>query len=160
MDGRRLPWLKIGLALSLGLNLLVIGIVAGAIGQRERALRAAPFWDDRRLVAYAALLPRPERARLRSRIAADPDLDVVQPADTRARLVALLRSDNPTADRIARLFEERRHRHDDRAVALERLLAAEIAAMPAPRRARYADRLARLPARHPQEKGPSDRPHR
>ena len=63
-------WIKIALAVSLALNLAVIGLVSGAVlgGGGPRDGRSGPALQALGLGPFAQALPREDRAELRARI--------------------------------------------------------------------------------------------
>lgn len=141
-------WLRVVFVASLGLNLLVLGLVGGAIlfgdGPREKAREAGvnPF--------ILALPPDERRQLIRDvRRAAEPGRR--SHAELRQRFDALLteiRAERFDAGAVAALLEEQRSAGSARQTDGERALIARLSQMSQADRAAYADRLEAALKRH------------
>ena len=153
-------WLRVVLVLSLGLNLLVVGLVGGAMlsggGPREHAreARGNPF-----IVA----LPQDERRAVFGEMRREAGSGRRSHAELRARFDALLteiRAEEFDAGAVAALLEEQRSAGSARQEAGERVLIARLTQMTQAERMAYADRLEQaLKRRGPRgggERGGSD----
>ncbi len=138
-------WMKILLFASLAVNLLVIGVVAGA-------LLAGPHDRDRtvlRGLGYAPFiraLPDKDRSALREALERDADSFSDNRAEIRARFEALLTAlrVNPfEVSEVERLFAEQRDRILERQRLGQSALLERIVAMSPRERADYADALDR-----------------
>ena len=145
---KRRRWLVPLLFVSLAVNLLVVGVVAGAMfspdgprhwgGEDHRALRGVvgePF--------FRALPVRERRALVRD-AAANHDRMRESRASLQERLDAFLmaiRSDPFDADQVARLLADQRQAAIGRQELGEELLLNRLAGMSAEDRASYADAL-------------------
>jgi uncharacterized membrane protein len=140
--GRR-RWLMPLLVVSLALNLLVAGLVGGAMlrGRVDPAHAigadgafgtwSRAFSDEDGAALRAAL--RAERGTLRSNWRAE--------GQDRAAFVAALRADPPDLDRLAAIMARMGARATDRTTLAHRLLMARIADMSPAARRDFADRL-------------------
>ena len=133
-------WVKIVLALSLALNLLVVGIVAGVWW------RGAPH-DHPRLagarggMALIAALDRAERRDIFRELRRSGGLDRSGARLDAAEVLAALRAEPPQIDRLGALIDAQSARGQARQVRMRDALLARIGEMSAEDRRRYADRL-------------------
>jgi len=155
---RRRWLLGAALFLSLSLNLLVIGVVAGSLwvrGGPDSTRRAAVDFGS---APYLAALHEDDRAALRRRWAAEGgDLRRIR-AERQADLAALaaaLRAQPHDPAAVAALLAATQARTAARQSRLLELLAERLAGMDAAERAAYADRLEAGLRRGPRP--PSDR---
>ncbi len=137
-------WLRVTLILSLAVNLLIAGIVAGAVfgdrrGGLDRSVRdlgGAPF--------FMALEPSERRElAMRARGEAEEPLRESRRA-LRQRFEALLsalRADDFDRDAVEALLAEQRAAASSRAALGERVLLDHLAGLSAEERRAYADRL-------------------
>lgn len=139
---------RVVLALSLALNLLVAGMVLGAFvtggwgggGPGERAGRVSPAAS-----AFVGALEPEQRRALGRALAAERELLRATRREMRARAeeaLRLLRSDPFDAAAFAALLADQRAAQARRQQLGERLLVERLSAMNAAERAAYADRLA------------------
>ncbi len=135
--------LRIALAVSVALNLAVIGIIAGAIlrdGPRGRFIRELDFGP------YGEAFSPADRAAMRdaflSRDVNMRDLRDQMRAEG-AALVALLRADTLDLSKLRELMQAQQGRMVDRIEMGRDLVAERIAAMSAEDRRAFADRLER-----------------
>lgn len=138
------PWLRLLLAGSLALNLLVVGLVAGA------AWRFAGPGHDRGPpptgVALIRALPPADRQALRDRIRAEapPDTDRRAEAESLARALEAKPFDR---DALAAEVARQTHARGSFQSILLKVWLDHVAAMDDDRRAAYADRLVDLSRR-------------
>lgn len=139
---------RIILPISLALNVLVIGLILGAIlngpdGRNPRAvdlslgpLTRALSEDDRRAIGQTirAEIARGDRPSPQTRSARGGEL---------AKMLELLRADPFDAAAFTELLARQRARADNWAQAGTDALSARLSAMPAEERAAFADRLER-----------------
>lgn len=153
----RVSWRTIVLVVSLGLNLLILGLIVGAMlggGPRDRnpALRDAgygPFAralsrEDRR--AIASEMKRQEKPFLDNRRALRRDFET---------FLALLRADTLDATALETTITRQRARVSERQRLASLLLLDRIVAMTPEQRLAYADRLDRLLKRRGAKTGPN-----
>jgi uncharacterized membrane protein len=136
-------WMKGLLAVSLALNLAVVGLVAGVVlrdgpdgrSRMVRDLGFGPFTE--------ALAPEDRAALRRAFVSEGGDLRAERDRirEETAGVVAALRADPFDADRFARLLAAQAERRQARLDLGQRLLVAQIAAMAPAARAALADRL-------------------
>ncbi|MGY6536435.1 MAG: periplasmic heavy metal sensor [Pararhodobacter sp.] len=144
---------RVALMLSLAVNLLFVGVLAGGAWRGWRA--PPPQGPVHEMRALWQALPDEARialrAELRARRAAENGTDDGRPARNErpsARLSPLLRADPFDAQGFAAALEDMRDTRADRAAQGQAALVAQIAALPAAERAAVADRLdARLTRR-------------
>ncbi|MGV6850406.1 MAG: periplasmic heavy metal sensor [Marinibacterium sp.] len=152
------PWLRIVLIGSLALNLLIVGVVAGAAWRiaGSAANRVPPAG----LTLFRAL-PAEDRKALRAAIRADVPHRRTRRADAQA-LVALLRATPFDRKALASEMDRQSRARSDFQDAMVRAWIAHVSAMEDSDREAYADRLAEMsrrplghsrpegePARHP-----------
>lgn len=159
------PWMRLVLVVSLGLNLAVVGVVAGAflkdppkrprpdnrvterLPAELRELGPAPFFyalspEDRRLILEGTQKRQKDLGASRAQIAARLE-----------EMLRLLRSDPFDEEKMRELLERQRAEAVARANIGEDLLLARFVAMSPEDRAAYADRLD-----HSLRRRPSKRP--
>ena len=139
--GRTPLWLRLVLVASLALNLLVVGVVGGAVvsrggpGEHTRGAGGNPF---------IAALPRDERRAVFGEMRRESGPGRRSHAELRARFDALLaeiRAEEFDAGAVAALLEEQRSAGSARQEAGERVLIARLTQMTQAERMAYADRL-------------------
>lgn len=144
---RRVRWLLIG---SLGLNLLVAGVLAGAFLLRPDGAPGRTMRFDLSIFPYtAALAPEDRAALLRAWRAQGPgprDIMADREAEARA-VVALLRAEPFDAAALAALLSDRTARAAAHQSLGHALLLDRVAALDPAARAAYAARLEQLVAR-------------
>lgn len=142
--------LRIALALSVALNLAVVGVVAGALwraggdGRPSAALRDLGFGPF-----AAALTDEDRRALRRDFLRRAPDLRAAR-AEMRAEMtevLAVLRADPFAPDRLRQALDQATARTADRMALGRGLLFDHIAAMTPEARRAFADRLERAMTR-------------
>jgi len=144
-DKGKTRWTRIVLFASLATNLLVIGVVAGALiaghDDRDRtALRGLGYKP------FMSALPREDRRALREALERDADSFRDNRMELRAQFeafLAALRADPFDASEVRRLFSEQRNRITERQFLGQSYLLDRIATMSARERAAYADALDR-----------------
>ena len=146
-SGRKL---RIALAVSVALNLLIIGLVAGAVlrdggpqGRMVRDLDFGPFTE--------ALTPEDRDALRRDFIRQAPDLRDMrrQMRDDFRTVLAALRADPFDAEALRDVMANQGDRMAARLALGQDLILARIAAMTPAERAAFADRLERRLERGP-----------
>lgn len=140
----RLPWRWV-LLLSLGLNLLVLGLVAGA-ALSGRLGDGPPRGLDLATGPLVRALDGDDRRAIRRALIADPGLRPPSPGELRAgadRVVAALRADpfDPVAfaESLSAIRDRVLHLQD----AAQAALVARVASMTPAQRSAYAERVAR-----------------
>ena len=142
---KRLPWTKIVLFASLSVNLLVIGLVAGAMlaGPKDRdhtALRGLGY------APFVRALPKEDRLALLEALARGSDSFRDNRAELRSQFeefLAALRADPFDSAEVERLFSEQRNRILERQQLGQGFLLERIVAMSPQDRAGFADALDR-----------------
>jgi uncharacterized membrane protein len=146
---KRRRWLRWLLAASLALNLLVIGLAAGAVlrhgGMRDAHAGKRPP-PSLGAVMYRAL-PRDDRHALREAAATRDDSTRPEAGDRVARLTALIRAEAFDADAVAALLAEENARRDAWLARAEAGLLTRISDMDDAARSHYAERIEDLAAR-------------
>jgi hypothetical protein len=141
---RMKPWLRVLLAVSLALNLIVVGLVGGALVMRERWHAHHPPQATRIIGPLTrALEPADKRAIGREiRAAYHARSDRARPTADLEGLLADLRRDPFEAEAVAAHLRMQRARLSDRLELGQRLLLERLEQMSAAERAAYADRVA------------------
>lgn len=142
--------LAVALFVSLALNLLVAGVVAGALWGRGDGAALRPVRVDIGLGPYTRALSDVDRAALRAAWRAQgPDLAGLHAARRadRAALLEALRAQPFDPLAVEAVFAGQRDRQAEHQHLARRLLVERIAAMSPEARAAYADRLAEAPRR-------------
>ena len=145
-------WVKIALVVSLALNLLVVGLIAGAMirhdreerGERDRARVETPR-DFVRSPFLGALEPDERRAVGRELMAAEGSIRENR-AELRARFERLLeaiRAEPFDRAAVEAVLDEQRAVGARRLEIAEEAVLDRLSAMPPAARAAYADRLDR-----------------
>lgn len=140
-------WMRITLVVSLSLNLLIIGVVAGAMATRGDDRRGPPTLGPARDLGpvpfIVALAPEDRRSLARSmRSEAGPLRQNRQELQARFEaLLVALRADPFDAQAVSDLLGEQRSVGAARQAIGERLLLDHLAGLTAAERAAYADRL-------------------
>lgn len=139
---------KLLLVLSLALNLLVIGVVAGGAFKHARNAGAAPPGSDLRALWWA--LPDAARRDLRATMSADHEPGHrarnreerrAQAAERMVQMHHLLRAEPFDAEAFAALLELERQARAGRIDAAHAALVARVAQMSSEERAAMAERL-------------------
>lgn len=154
-------WLWLALGLSLSLNLLVAGVVLGALWSRGAAPER-PARIDLAAPPYIAALDAADRAALRAAWRAEgPDLRRLRAErqSERAALAAAVRASPFDAAAVAALLQAQSDRLADRQALSQRLLLERLATMTEAERAAFAERLEAGAPRGPGRSRPEpDRP--
>ncbi len=151
-------WVRVTLAVSLALNLLVAGaLIGGAIAHWRRpppdglaALR--PFG----IAPFARHLPAPERRRIGDALAAEAEAFAAaraRLAEAGRALAEALRQPEADPERLARAFAELRAAGSALQAVSHEVLARELAALPLAERERLARAMERRLARPPRHRG-------
>ena len=142
---KRRIWLRALFAVSLALNLLVVGLATGAVlrhgGLRDGAEGRRPP-PSLGAVMYRAL-PRDERHALREASVEGGDGARVKASrgDSVARMVSLLRAPDFDDVAVSQILAEERMRREDWADRAESNLMRVVAGMSAAERQAFADRM-------------------
>lgn len=147
--------LRIALAVSVALNLAVVGAVAGAMLRDGHGMRSAMV-RDLGFGPFAEALRPEDRAALRDALfARAPEIreNRRQMRQDAQALLALLRSDPLDAEALHRLMGSQHSRMTAQLELGQTLLQEFLIAMPAPERKAFADRLDEG-LRHRGDKGP------
>lgn len=162
---RSWPWGRIVLILSLSLNLLIAGMVAGTLlrGEPERAPDRRPEVADLGLGPYVAALDAEDRKVLV--LEARREGNGLRDHRARVRrqfeeLLTLLRAETLDVAALDRLLSEQQAALTDWQEIGQRLLIEHLSQMEAAERAEYADRLDKVLRRRPPPGNGSDRPQR
>ena len=150
---RRLRW---ALVLSLALNLLIVGVIAGAVVNARRRPRAPTVADVGFGPFTQALSPEDRRALRDAFVGRLPEMRDARRA-MRAELQALvdaLRAETWNEAATVAAFESLRSRTEERIAVGQDLLIARIAAMSPAERAAFADRLENLMRRPMMDRRP------
>ncbi|MEM0937669.1 MAG: periplasmic heavy metal sensor [Pseudomonadota bacterium] len=144
-------WLKVALFLSLALNLMVIGLVVGAVSNRIGKAGQMPgpgIAQDLALGPYYTALPRETQRMLRRAAGVEARAKEAGLAALRADLrkslgavLAELRSADFDAEAFRALIASQSSRLAERRAISQDVLAGLVAEMSADERAAYADRL-------------------
>ncbi|MCL4187847.1 MAG: periplasmic heavy metal sensor [Rhodobacteraceae bacterium] len=141
---RPVRWLRVALVVSLGLNLLMVGLAAGRALRPDMLGPAAVVLRDLNLGAYTEALGPEDRAALRAAFAerAPPLREAWRTHRAeQAALVAALRAEPFAAEAVAAMFEAQNRRLGERAALARAMLVERIAAMDRAERRAFADRL-------------------
>ncbi len=138
-------WTRIVLFASLAVNLLVAGLVVGALlagphGRDRTALRGLGY------APFVNALPKQDRHALNHALERNEDSFRVNRAELKARfeeLLAALRADPFDSNEVKRLFAEQRNRILERQRLGQDSLLERIIAMSPEERSAYADALDR-----------------
>ncbi|MEE9426779.1 MAG: periplasmic heavy metal sensor [Paracoccaceae bacterium] len=149
-------WLRLLLVASLALNLLIVGMIAGAIfrgGPPDHIRRAsAPPLYDLGYGPYARALSKDDRQQITSAMGElGPDLRANR-ADFRAHLVLMLealRQSPYKPETVSEILSQQQSRLQERQDIGKTLFLSQIAEMTDDERAKYADRLERSLRRAP-----------
>ena len=143
-------WIVVALAISLSLNLLVAGLVAGALlwhGPKHRDGGRRLDLDDVGFGPFVAALPPGDRREL-ARAVAREEGSFRENRDLMIRqfeaLLSALREDPYDAEAVRALIVEQQRNVGARQALGRELLLERIEAMSAAERANYADALARM----------------
>ncbi|PTN01643.1 putative membrane protein [Rhodovulum imhoffii] len=150
--GRR--WGRLVLSLSLALNLLVAGLVVGAVLSHANGVRHAVPGAHSRISdygPYTRALSDTDRRELRARMRTQSDRlrdnrQAVREGFT--RLLSALRSETLDPEQVKQILEEQHARVDDQGRFIRGLLVQQIAEMTPGERAAFADRLERMMHRY------------
>lgn len=146
-------WVKLLLVLSLGVNLLVAGLVVGAGAHRYHGDdRRAPGGDITAYGPFARALPEAARDRMRENFRARaPELRANRAAlresfhDLRAALKAVPYDEAA----VVRILDQQRAQIDGQTLIVRELFLKEVAGMSDAERAELADNLRRVVRRGP-----------
>lgn len=157
------PWGRIILILSLSLNLLVLGLVAGTLlgGGPERAPDRRPEAADLGFGPYVAALEGEDRKILVQAARREGNGLREHRAQVRGQfeaLLALLRAETLDVAALDRLLSEQQAALSDWQGIGQRLLIEHLSQMDEAERAAYADRLDRLLRRRPPPGTNGERP--
>lgn len=157
------PWGRIILILSLSLNLLVVGLVAGTLlgGGPERAPDRRPEVADLGFGPYVAALEGDDRKMLVQAARREGNGLREHRAQVRGQfeaLLALLRAETLDVAALDRLLSEQQAALSDWQGIGQRLLIEHLSQMDEAERAAYADRLDRLLRRRPPPGTNGERP--
>ena len=150
-------WTKFALAVSLALNLAVIGVVAGVWLHRGDVAKAVPPDAGRGLFGMVAVLPPDRRAALRDELGSPPDRAAMA-AQWAAFRTALQQPEVSAADLQAMLARIRTDQ-GEMASRLEAALAAQLSRMSLEDRVAYVERLERFRPGNRHPGGPRDGRH-
>jgi uncharacterized membrane protein len=148
-DRPRRRWPTVLLALSLTMNLAVIGLVAGAHLRDDRDTRRFPP-PDRAMLSDAGLrpffeaMPREARVRLGAELRTQSGMAMPDREELAAELgdmLAIMRADPYDRAAFEALLAAQHQRVEARLAAGRGALAGQIAAMSASQRQEFADRL-------------------
>ena len=144
---RRAPlWMRVLLLASLALNLLVVGIVAGAIASR-RAPDGVAIPRDPASALYFRALPHDHRDAFEAGMRREAERFRVDREALRAEVaatLAALRADPFDPAALAERIAAQRRGVAGRTAAGDRLLVERVAVMTPEERQAYADRLERI----------------
>ena len=144
--------LKLALALSTGLNLLVLGAVIGVLLNRDDAGRGFPALSGPGMFGYVAMLPHDARDALRtdlrnglSRRGAETGASDWRERVRRnqERLAAEIASPDVSAEALRAAFNDIDTERKKAGTALEEALITRILALSPEERAAYAERVLR-----------------
>ncbi|MEZ5779271.1 MAG: periplasmic heavy metal sensor [Paracoccaceae bacterium] len=141
--GRPARWLKPALAVSLILNLLVAGIVVGAVAGHHRGDERMSTRDGS-FGPYTEALSRSDRSALRRAfLAASPDRAAMrrEEAEDYGRLIAALRADPFDPADVEAVIGTQEARLTARVALGRQLLTERIAAMSPAQREAFAERI-------------------
>ncbi len=149
---KRLPWGRIVLVASLAFNLLIVGMVAGAMlgGPRDRDRN--PVLRDLGFGPFVGALPRHDRVALAAALRREAGPFRENRAELRRQFEAILdalRADPFDPAGLERLVAEQSRRIGERQRLGQRLLLERIAGMSAAERAAYAAALDHALRRRP-----------
>ena len=137
-------WGRIVLFVSLAFNLLIVGLVAGAMLGGPRDRDRDPALRDLGFGPFVHALPRGDRAEMGRAIKREAGSFRENRAELRRQFeafLAALRADPFDAAEVARLITDQQSRISERQALGQRLLLERIEAMNASQRAAYADAL-------------------
>lgn len=137
---------KIALALSLSLNLLVAGLVAGTLLSHDGTSGRPPFIRDEGMSPLTRALEKEDRDALRAALRARNQDRSGQRRNIRRlniKLVNALRADPFDVSELARIFDQLQAGHMAQQDLGEQELLSRIEAMTPEARAAFADRLKR-----------------
>jgi uncharacterized membrane protein len=151
-------WMKVLLAVSLALNLGVLGLVGGA-ALREAGDRGRPDVRDIGFGPFSEALSLQDRQELRRAFLRDGGNPRAMRQMMRAEvgtLLQVLRTEPLQEAELRAAFSQFQQRGQERLDLGQRLLADRIIAMSPDDRARFADRLEEVMARGGQRGAPAD----
>lgn len=152
--------LKLGLAVSLGINLLIVGLVAGVVMNRDDARTGVPGMRDAGLFSYVVMLPRDARDALRSEgraLRAEQGIDWRREIRTaNAALARQIAQPDLSEATLRDAFERVSDLRGGADAALQEALVRQILVLPAEERAEYAERILRGHPK-PRKQGDDDR---
>lgn len=140
-------WTKVALVISLGVNLIIFGLIGGAvIGGKGRA----HFDDPLALRSYVWALPDAHRKQMRSQLQADHQMlehGRQQNVQNRQRVIDSLRAEPFDLNRFAQALTLQQHAQSEMAVSGQRALVSQVAKMTGAERQDFARHLAHMKAR-------------
>jgi uncharacterized membrane protein len=139
-------WMRLLLLTSLALNLLVVGIVAGAVIHR-RGTDGVAMPRDPASALYFSALPGEQREALKAGIRREAEHFHVDREALRAEVaatLAVLRAEPFEPAALAERIAAQRRGMAERTAAGDRLLVERVAAMTPAERQAYADRLEQI----------------
>ncbi len=144
--GRR--WPKVLLAVSLALNLLVIGLLVGAAFHGHSRYRAAhsarSMLQDTGILPFYDALPREVRRRTGQALHQHPDMarpDSIRISRELADMVAAIRAEPFDAEGLAAVFSAQGQRVSARIAAGQAVLIEQVSALSTGERQAFARRL-------------------
>ncbi|SIO57302.1 Uncharacterized membrane protein [Rhodovulum sp. ES.010] len=156
---RTRAWVRIALVASLALNLLVLGMIGGAmLGHRHDGPRGASFGPGE-LGPYGRAFSAPDRDALRAALRAEAPRLRANREGVRAGfrdVLAALRAEPFDQARVEAALQAQQARLRDQMGLTRRLMLERVAAMSPEERSAFADRLEEVLRRGP----PRDRGHR
>lgn len=145
-------WVKSLLVVSLGLNLLVVGVVAGAFFKHRKYPELDRHAPETRMILDLGLGPfmnafapdqRRDLGRTLRRELGNPDMSRTELAGELTTLLDVLRATPFDLSAFEKVIDRQRVRLNARSTAGRAVLLEAVAAMPDAERARFADRLER-----------------
>ena len=144
----RRNWGRIALVISLGVNLLIVGLVAGAMlhGPRDRGGNPGPrdLGRELGLGPFVQALPGADRRAIGDAFRREAGAFRANREEMRAlfeSLLAALRAEPYDSDALRNLVEEQAAKVNERQALGRKLLLERIEAMSPAQRAKYADAL-------------------
>jgi uncharacterized membrane protein len=148
-------WLRIALAVSLAINLGIVGMLAGAMFRHGGPPNGATMARDVGFGPFTEALSKEDRLELRRAfLAAAPELRDSRKAVRAdfAELLAQLRASQFDADALRAVFDRQSARNAERMELGQRLILDLVVGMKPEARAAFADRLERSLAKGPKRR--------
>lgn len=149
---RTRTWVRIALVASLGLNLLILGVVGGAVLSHRDRLPPGSASVLGEIGPYGRALSQSDRDAVRAALRAEgPRLRENRKAVRQGfqDLLSALRAEPYDQARVTSILNAQQARVQDQAGLLRGLLLERVAAMDAEERAAFADRLETVLRRGP-----------